>query len=116
MCRYQNIEFTDRRAAFGENVPDSPELKGGIPAKIDDFDSGREGIDETMEFARAFSVSTKSQLGEGDSADAQVRRFVRSDASRDLALAAQGVANGIRVEEILHRPSRGFLRVEIERA
>jgi hypothetical protein len=39
---------------------------------------------------------------------------VRSDSTRDLALAAQGVANCVRVEEILHRPSRGFLRVAIE--
>lgn len=114
MCRDQNIEVADRRTAFGENGPDSPELKGGILPEVDDFDSSRECIDEAMQSARAFAVSTKSQLGEADSADAQVRRFVRSDASRDLALPAQGVANCVRVEEILHRPSRGFLRVAIE--
>jgi len=114
MCRDQNIEVADRRAAFGENAPDSPELKSGILSEVDDLDSGREGIDEAMQSARAFAASAKSQLGEGDSADAKVRRFVRSDASRDLALAAQGVANCVRVEEILHRPSRGFLRVAIE--
>jgi hypothetical protein len=39
---------------------------------------------------------------------------VRSDAFRDLAFPAQGVANCVRVEEILHRPSRGFLRAAIE--
>ncbi len=110
----QNIEVADRRTTFGENGPDSPELKGGILSEVDDFDSRREGIDEAMQPARAFAVSAKSQLGEGNGADAQARRFVRSDASRDLALAAQGVANRVRVEEILHRPSRGFLRVAIE--
>ncbi len=116
MCRDQNIEVSDRRTTLGENGPDSPELKGGIPSEVDDIDSGREGIDETMQSARAFAVGAKSQLGEGDGADAQVRRFVGSDASRDLALAAQSVANCVRIEEVLHRPSRGFLRVAIERA
>jgi hypothetical protein len=114
MRRDQDIEVANRRTTFGENGPDSPELKGGILSEVDDFDSGRKGIDEAMQSARAFAVSAKSQLGEGDSADAQVRRFVRSDSTRDLALAAQGVANCVRVEEILHRPSRGFLRVAIE--
>ena len=114
MCRDQNIEVADRRAAFGENAPDSPELKSGILSEVDDFDSSSEGVNKAMQSARAFAVSAKSQLREADSADAQVRRFVRSDASRDLAFPAQGVANGVRVEKILHRPSNRFLRVAIE--
>ncbi len=49
MCRDQNIEVADRRTTFGENGPDSPELKGGILSEVDDFESGRERIDKAMQ-------------------------------------------------------------------
>ncbi len=70
MCRDQNIELADRRAAFGKKAPDSPELQRSLLAKAHDFDRGRERVDEGMKPPGALSVSAIAQLSKTDGTNA----------------------------------------------
>ena len=109
MCGDQDIELPDRCSSFGKYATDPSELGRRGFVERHHFDGRSERVDEAMEFPRSLSVGSVPKFSESDRAHADVRRIACPDASAHASLSAQGEADAVGVEKVLHDGSKGFL-------
>jgi hypothetical protein len=112
----QNVKLTDGSSAFGKDAANPSELGSGRFVEWDHFNCCREGIDQTVEFARPLAIGAIAKLGQSNRADAEIRGQLSLQARADLALPAEREADAIRVEEVPHLWLNGSFREPTARA
>jgi len=99
MRRNQGVHLANRNPRIRKGCADRAESLRGGTVEWSHLDCGDEGVDCSMNLARASTVGTESQLGEGNRADAKLRRTAARNLMCNSAMPTQREAHRVGVEE-----------------